>query len=638
MSENNAENGTFRAANLLRRVSANDVSALLQEAFARLEDGLFSETKQICTQALEQNSQSFEAHQLMAMACFHSGEREQAVTHFETCVSLQPKNPQAHYFLGNALYEENRLAEAETSFRRTIELEPNYAEAFTNLGSALQRQGRTDEAIPCYEQSLKLNPKSLNAISNFAIALQQLGRSEEAILQYKKVIEQEPNTAFLHFNLGVIQQDMEAWKDAVNSYQQALQIEPNYIEALVNLAILFHESGAFEKAIPLYRRALEIKPKDPELIHKLTMVLREQGQLDEAIRVSQDAIANNHVSPLTIIELSLALFEKGETEAAIDTFLEPIRAMRTIGKKHSQIADTFDVINRPKINHDIDQLTYLMDRNILPADYHELIDAYRDLAKRLPDPHESRLSAISPPVSERLVTSYNRLIHLAEAPHLSESAVNPSLDRAAIEQDFSSHDPGFTTFDDLLTPQAISALRKFCLESTFWFDVHYVGDVGAGIENGFCSPLILQIAREIRESLPGIIGYHQFTSCWTYKYMEDLSGLNTHADDGAVSVNFWITPDEANLNPKTGGIEIWNKKAPYNYFSKQHEEKIEIANTRLKEPDAQSVYIPYRCNRAMVFHSNVFHNTAPIDFKDGHENRRINLTFVYGRPRLEAEF
>ena len=637
MSEENSEGKIFRGASMLRRVSANDVSALLKEAFEKFVAGQYPAAQQLCTQALEQDPQNFEVHQLMAMACFHAGDRTTAITYFETCVTLQPDNPRAHYFLGNGLVEEERLGDAEQCYRRVIELDAGYAEAFTNLGSVLQMQQRTDEAIPFYQKSLSLNPESINTISNLAIALQEQGHTQESIAQYQKAVELEPNAAFLHFNLGVMQESLELWRDAADSYRRTTELKPDNFEAIANLGILFHESGSFDKAIPLYQQAAAANPGNPELIHKLALALREHGQVDEAIQVSQDAIANNNANPPSIIELSLALIEKGETEAAIDNFLEPTRLLRTVGTKPTQIADTFDVINRPKINHDIDQLTYLVDKKILPADYSELIDDYRDLQKRLPDSKETRLSVLSPPVSERLATSYNRLIHMADAPALPNGAVNPTLDRASIEKDFASHDPGFATFDDLLTPQALDVLRNFCFESTFWFDTHYVGDVGAGIENGFCSPLILQIAQEMRTSLPGILGEHQFSSCWTFKYMEEVSGLGTHADEGAVSINFWITPDEANLNSKTGGIEFWNKKAPYNYFGKTHEEKIKDAEILLKESDADSVYVPYKCNRAMVFHSNVFHNTAPIDFKDGHENRRINLTFIYGRPRLDAQ-
>ena len=41
--------------------------------------------------------------------------------------------------------------------------------------------------------------------------------------------------------------------------------------------------------------------------------------------------------------------------------------------------------------------------------------------------------------------------------------------------------------------------------------------------------------------------------------------------------------------------------------------------------------VPYRANRAVIFDSDLFHETDTIRFKDGYLNRRINVTMLYGR-------
>jgi hypothetical protein len=52
--------------------------------------------------------------------------------------------------------------------------------------------------------------------------------------------------------------------------------------------------------------------------------------------------------------------------------------------------------------------------------------------------------------------------------------------------------------------------------------------------------------------------------------------------------------------------------------------------------DAQSFTIPYRCNRAVLFHSTLFHKTDPFHFRDGYENRRTNFTMLFGRRGQES--
>lgn len=43
--------------------------------------------------------------------------------------------------------------------------------------------------------------------------------------------------------------------------------------------------------------------------------------------------------------------------------------------------------------------------------------------------------------------------------------------------------------------------------------------------------------------------------------------------------------------------------------------------------------IPYRANRAVIFASDLFHETDQMRFKTGYLNRRINVTMLYGHDR-----
>lgn len=43
-------------------------------------------------------------------------------------------------------------------------------------------------------------------------------------------------------------------------------------------------------------------------------------------------------------------------------------------------------------------------------------------------------------------------------------------------------------------------------------------------------------------------------------------------------------------------------------------------------------YLPYARNRAMVFRSKVLHKTYRPKFKDAYRQRRVSITFPYGKP------
>ena len=73
------------------------------------------------------------------------------------------------------------------------------------------------------------------------------------------------------------------------------------------------------------------------------------------------------------------------------------------------------------------------------------------------------------------------------------------------------------------------------------------------MELGMAPGLLFQIVSELRSKIPKILGDYKLTQAWAYKYVEDMDGINVHADDAAVNLNVWITPDDANLNPDDGG-------------------------------------------------------------------------------------
>ena len=109
--------------------------------------------------------------------------------------------------------------------------------------------------------------------------------------------------------------------------------------------------------------------------------------------------------------------------------------------------------------------------------------------------------------------------------------------------------------------------------------------------------------------------------------------METLADFATVNVNFWITRDDANLDPQSGGLVIWDKCAPREWDFAAYNGEAAPIREFLARSKARSVRVPYRANRAVIFDSDLFHETDRMDFKPGYENRRINVTLLYGRRK-----
>src|SRR5262249_25822648 len=103
-----------------------------------------------------------------------------------------------------------------------------------------------------------------------------------------------------------------------------------------------------------------------------------------------------------------------------------------------------------------------------------------------------------------------------------------------------------------------------------------------------------------------------------------------HADDAAVSINFWVTPNAANLNPTGGGLVVCRAPPPAAWQMRDyHADKAEIA-AFLERHAADNLTVPYGENRAVLFESRLFHRSDAPEFATGYQNHRINLTLLFG--------
>jgi hypothetical protein len=95
-------------------------------------------------------------------------------------------------------------------------------------------------------------------------------------------------------------------------------------------------------------------------------------------------------------------------------------------------------------------------------------------------------------------------------------------------------------------------------------------------------------------------------------------------------VNFYITPDEANLDPESGGMDIWDVAMPEGIDMRIYNGDENAAREFLKTSKARVTTVPHKANRAVIFRSDLFHKTSDCTFKEGYLNKRINVSLLFG--------
>jgi hypothetical protein len=291
-----------------------------------------------------------------------------------------------------------------------------------------------------------------------------------------------------------------------------------------------------------------------------------------------------------------------------------------------------------KLRHDIDQFRYLREAGIIRAtDVDAVIEYYEQAARRLEQSGPEARQPLTPAERARIGEVYGRIVHVRDTPRL-DRALSKAWDPVVVEDRYLRHRPGVVVIDDFLVPEALEEMRRFCLESTVWNANRYPnGRLGAFFDSGFNCPILLQVAEELTASFPRIIGQrHRLRQLWGFKYPPRLPADSTiHADFAAVNVNFWITPERANRNPRTGGLIIYDVDAPREWDFVTYNERLDLIKDFLSRRRADIIYVPYRPNRAIIFNSDLFHATAEVDFESAYADRRINITMLYGVRELD---
>jgi len=470
------------------------------------------------------------------------------------------------------------VAQSDNFYRGVVAGSAGYIAA----GQRLLDQGSGEQARAAFEQALASGADFM-AFHGRGSALLMLGRYAEALADFDAALGLEPGDIATIANRSSALQGMGRFAEALEGYNRVLAQRPGLAQILYNRSNVLQDMNALDDALTGYSQVLAQNPAD-------VAALNNRGNTLMKMRRYRDALADFDTALDLQPDFASALYNRGRTlceSGEIAKGFEDFGQAARILERHGAAGHAPPY----KARHDAEQQMWLA------------------------------AAGLQVPVTGPL--------HVEAGVRLAGPAINPA-NGPAVERAWQRSDPQLVVIDDLLTQEALAALRRFCWESTIWRKSYSRGYLGAFPESGFACPLLAQIAEEFRTVFPAIFGAHPLVYLWGFKYDGQLDGIEVHADQAAVNVNFWITPDEANLDPEHGGLVVWDKAAPLDWDFRKFNADIPAARDFLRHSGAKPVTIPHRANRAVIFDSDLFHETDRIRFREGYENRRINCTLLYG--------
>lgn len=626
------------------REDAENAAALHFLGVIAFEEGKPDEAVALMREAVEKNATIPLFHGNLGEIYRKLGRLEEAVAACQRAVAIHPVYPEAMNTLGAAHLARGEFDEAEAALRKAIEYKPDFAPAHAALADVLRAKGDTEKAISAYRRALRKEPKLLGAYLALGTTLDAAGRSEEAVAVYDKALEIAPRDPRVWSNRGVSLRGLGRAEEALDCFRKAVELRPDLAETQVNLGkALLGSKGDVDGAEACFTRAVTIKPALVEAHFGLGCCHESRERWDDAAAAYRRALEIEPRFATARNNLGLSLLAKGDYSGAQSAFDELLKLKHGVGAagaeellagapaKGRTIRTT-----RFALRDRAEQIEHLIAEGALDDGYRELAARCRSVRDQLSDEaYPERKVALSDDQARALGAFFDKAVYFEDAPRCAGPAVNPDLDYAALEEAFLADSDPAVPFDDFLTPEALAGLQRFCRRATIYFNADPAGFVASSLADGFSCSLLYQIAEELKARLPRIIGPRHLSNMWVYRHAAQGRGVEAHTDHAAVTFNFWITPDSANLEPGRGGLTVYKVREPREWDWREVNTRKYDAETRSKIgallETAERVEVPYRCNRAVLFASNMFHMSDGFRFAEGFENRRTNITMLFGR-------
>ena len=497
-------------------------------------------------------------------------------------------------------HQEGNYEIAENLYKKILKTKPENINVMNNLATLYIQTGYAKMALNILQNLLKNEPNNLKANSSLGITYTHLFEYQKAIECHKKVIETEPKNADEYNNIGINYNHLGESDLASNYFHKAIENNSKHANAYNNLGILLGEQGKYEKSIAALKKSLEFEPDFFKAQSNITSVyINQLNSIEKAVSESHKTL-NMHCKISKVYEQNVHLF---------------------------------------RFKHDVGQAEYLISKNYKINGLNEFYKVGKEILERAENIENENNSNKVISLNENEVKyclTYYKAQNIYQTPILPENLLNPTKDWKKVEREYFNSKNQIIFIDNFLSEEAVKELREFCLVSKVW--VHQMRNkyLGAFGDSGFASPLHFKIATELQKKLPKLFGKYNIGKFWGFKYDTSLGGgIGVHADFAYLNLNFWITPDQYNNDKNSGGLKVYNVPAPDDWSFNKYNNRPKDIYKFLDEKNADCEIIPYRFNRAVLFNSAYFHETDKIDFKEGYESRRINITYLFGSRQIK---
>jgi tetratricopeptide (TPR) repeat protein len=211
---------------------------------------------------LEQSPDDLRAHNLIGIALTTSGKIEEANTHFQKAIMLNPKFYPALKNLAINEMRLNRIEEAKAHLTQALQIEPNDPVVHLALGEIHFQGKQFREAADHYDRSRDLPFNDPRMVLNYATSCLESNQPERASGLLEKLPAEAD--AVSRFEAGMIFARLGKYESAASQFEQARKGYPDPYEVAFNLTLAYVKSRDYKAAIRTSQEFLSLgQPGQP---------------------------------------------------------------------------------------------------------------------------------------------------------------------------------------------------------------------------------------------------------------------------------------------------------------------------------------------------------------------------------------
>ena len=197
---------------------------------------------------------------LKADALYRMKAYEKARVHYDTALTIDPKDSTSWCHMGNMYAFEGKQEAALKAFDEALKVEPTNGYAWNNKGAVYQSLGMFEDALICFDKAAGYMPDSFDAHINMARLFSKLGHSNDALYNYREALDARPNSDAARD--GIKREFFRSMcLDQINGWEQ-LGMDTSYLRKILDEdpAHFVSRSKEFLKNIVEQRTQLTVLP------------------------------------------------------------------------------------------------------------------------------------------------------------------------------------------------------------------------------------------------------------------------------------------------------------------------------------------------------------------------------------------